>query len=202
MKISKKQQQKQLMDWRRSQILVLRAQGHFQEDIARILQVDRSTVSRDIVYLDQKSKENIRKHVESRLPIELDKCLAGLTAILRESWDIAHEQNIERRENIQALALAKEVYHTKLELLTSANVLKDAMKFVESHLKDNNTAAAIAAADNIKKAKNSITTIKVESSEVIEEESDDNVNDNEDKGDHEFKEEIDQQSDEPVDKVF
>jgi hypothetical protein len=42
----------------------------------------------------------------------------------REHWD--------RREKIQALSLAKDVYAMKLELLTNATVLDDAIRFVNS----------------------------------------------------------------------
>jgi hypothetical protein len=124
-----KQQQQQII-WRRNQVLDLLAKGYNQSHIARALQVDTSVICRDVFYLSQQSKENIRKHFEERLPVEVDKCLAGLTAILRESWHIANENDVERREKIQALSLAKECYTTKLELLTNVNVLKDAMHLV------------------------------------------------------------------------
>ena len=42
-----------------------------------------------------------------------------------------------RREKIQALALAKDCYTTKLELLTNATVVDDAIKFVAGHTQKN-----------------------------------------------------------------
>jgi hypothetical protein len=55
----------------------------------------------------------------------------GLTAILREVWSTS-QQTEDRREKIQALSLAKECYSMKLDLLTNATVVDDAIRFVAS----------------------------------------------------------------------
>jgi hypothetical protein len=54
--------------------------------------------------------------------------LVGLNSILREAW--ATSQQTEDREKIQALSLAKECYGMKLDLLTNAIVVEDAIRFV------------------------------------------------------------------------
>jgi hypothetical protein len=41
------------------------------------------------------------------VPEEYEKCMVGLTAILKEAWNTA-QQTDEKREKIQALSLAKE----------------------------------------------------------------------------------------------
>jgi hypothetical protein len=46
---------------------------------------------------------------------------------------------INRREKIQALSLAKEYYSMKLDLLTNATVVDDAIRFVVEKSKDNET---------------------------------------------------------------
>jgi hypothetical protein len=52
--------------------------------------------------------------------------LVGLNAITREAWNTA--QNTEdKREKIQALSLAKECYSMKLDLLTNATFVNDAL---------------------------------------------------------------------------
>ena len=43
------------------------------------------------------------------------------------------QQTQDRREKIQALSLAKEYYAMKLELLTNATVVDDAIRFVAGH---------------------------------------------------------------------
>ena len=69
------------------------------------------------------------------MPEEYEKCLVGLTAITKEAWNTA--ANIEdKREKIQALSLAKECYSMKLDLLTNATVVDDAIRFVSAKTKD------------------------------------------------------------------
>jgi hypothetical protein len=58
----------------------------------------------------------------------------GLTAILREAWNTS-QQTEDRREKIQALLLAKECYSMKLDLLTNATVVDDAIRFVSEKSK-------------------------------------------------------------------
>jgi IS30 family transposase len=77
------------VEWRRRQVFELSSKGLNQVEIARKLQIHESTISRDIDYLKEQSKENIRKYVEERLPEEYEKCLVGLTAIQREAWSAA-----------------------------------------------------------------------------------------------------------------
>jgi hypothetical protein len=57
-----------------------------------------------------------------------------LTAILREAWNTS-QQAEDRREKIQALSLAKECYSMKLDLLTNATVVDDAIRFVSEKSK-------------------------------------------------------------------
>jgi hypothetical protein len=124
------------IQWRRSKVAELDSQGHSQPEMASILQVSIGTVNRDLSYLRQQAKSNIRKYIDERLPEEYEKCLIGLTAILREAWSTS-QQTEDRREKIQALSLAKECYSMKLDLLTNATVVDDAIRFVSSKTKEN-----------------------------------------------------------------
>jgi hypothetical protein len=105
-----------------------------QSEIARILQVDKSIVCRDLSVLRQQAKDNIKKYIDERLPEEYEKCLVGLTAITREAWNTAASTE-DKREKIQALSLAKECYSMKLDLLTNATVVDDAIRFVNEKAK-------------------------------------------------------------------
>jgi hypothetical protein len=52
-------------------------------------------------------------------------------AILREAW-ITSQSTEDKREKMQALSLAKECYSMKLELLTNATVVDEAVRFVSN----------------------------------------------------------------------
>jgi hypothetical protein len=90
------------------------------------LQVGTGTINRDLSFLRQQAKENIRRYIDERLPEEYEKCIVGFTAILREAWNTSQHAE-DRREKIQSLSLAKEM---KLDLLTNATVVSDAIRFV------------------------------------------------------------------------
>ena len=77
----------QQIEWRRYQVLELSSKGHNQSEISRILQIDKSVTSRDISYLREQSRINIRKYVDEKLPKEYEKCLVGLNA-MTSSWKI------------------------------------------------------------------------------------------------------------------
>src|SRR6476659_1462938 len=88
----------------------------------------------DISYLRQKAKDNIKEYIDERLPAEYEKCLVGLTSILKEAWNTSYQAQ-DKREKLQALSLAKECYSMKLELLTNATVVDDAIRFVNERTK-------------------------------------------------------------------
>ena len=74
-----------------------------------------------------------------------------MTAILREAWNTS-QQAEDRREKIQALSLAKECYSMKLDLLTNATVVDDAIRFVASEeskdKEDQTKSSASFSSDN------------------------------------------------------
>jgi hypothetical protein len=122
------------IEWRHAKVLELMSKGETnQSEIARILQVDRSIVCRDVAFLRQQTKENITRYVDERLPEEYEKCLVGLNNILKEAWKMSQTDDNIKSDKIKALALAKECYAMKLELLTNATVVDDAIRFVASH---------------------------------------------------------------------
>jgi predicted transcriptional regulator len=123
------------VQWRREKVQELCSKGYSQREISQILQVGLATVNRDVSYLRNQAKTNIKRYIDERLPEEYEKCLVGLTAITREAWKT--EQDTEdKREKIQALSLAKECYSMKLELLTNATVVDDAIRFVSQKSKE------------------------------------------------------------------
>ena len=129
---------KQVM-WRRSKVHELLVTGHNQTQIATILKVSEGTISNDVSYLREKACDNLKTHLEERLPIEYENCMAGINQVLKMSWEIAmkgqnenHDPNIKTddKTRLQALALANDCYKYKLDLVTNGVVIADAIKFV------------------------------------------------------------------------
>ena len=123
------------VEWRRSKVFELLSKGDSQSQIAKLLQVDLSIISRDVCHLRNQAKANIKRYIEERLPEEYEKCLVGLTAITKEARSTA-QCTEDKREKIQALSLAKECYSMKLDLLTNATVIDDAIRFVSDKSKE------------------------------------------------------------------
>src|SRR5690348_7090954 len=117
------------VEWRRNKVQELSSQGYNQSEISKILQISQPTINRDITYLRQQAKDNIKRYIDERLPEEYEKCLVGLNAITKEAWNTAN-QTEDKREKIQALSLAKDCYSMKLDLLTNATVVDDAIRFL------------------------------------------------------------------------
>ena len=61
-----------------------------------------------------------------------EKTLCGLNSILREAWTISQASETGRMEKIKALSLAKDCYSMKLDLLTNAKVVDDAIRFIRN----------------------------------------------------------------------
>jgi predicted transcriptional regulator len=134
-----KEKKDRRIEWRRSKVQELSSQGQNQREIAQILQVSTGTVNGDLAYLRQQAMTNIRKYIDERLPEEYEKCMVGLTSVLKEAWTTAQEA-VDKREKIQTLSLAKECYSMKLDLLTNATVVDDAVRFVLEKAKANTVA--------------------------------------------------------------
>src|SRR5919202_449610 len=100
---------KMQVECRRAKVLELLSKGDSQSDIAKTLQVDLSVISRDVYFLRQHAKSNIKRYIDERLPEEYEKCLVGLNAITKEAWNTANNTE-DKREKIQALALARVLF--------------------------------------------------------------------------------------------
>ena len=108
-------------EWRRSKVLELSSQGRSQPEIARILQISQPTVNRDLQYLRQEAKENIRRYIDEKLPFEY------------QTWDIANNAESLGRDRLQAVSIGMQAYGMKIDLLSSATVVERAVQFVDSN---------------------------------------------------------------------
>jgi hypothetical protein len=125
-----KQQQ---IEWRRNRVLELSSQGRTEREIAAILQVGAGTVGRDLSYLRKQAQENLKSHIQERLPEQYQKCIIGLNQVLKMGWDIVHNDSITAANRLQALALINDSYKYVMDLTTNGVVVTDAIKFVQTN---------------------------------------------------------------------
>ena len=135
----------QQIEWRRHQVLELSSKGYSQSEIARTLQIDESIISRDVAILREQSKQHIKRYIDERLPEEYEN-LGWYIFNTKEACDSVNSK--DGKDKLHALSLAKDCYSMKLELLTNATIVEDALKFVENN--QPNTTAKDKLPPNVK----------------------------------------------------
>ena len=124
--VSPVERELQLISWRREKVLEFLAQGHTsQREISQKLGVSEPTVSRDIVFLTRQSKENLKFHVEQRMPLEIEKCYIGLNIVLRKAFEITNLENAKISEKIAALQVILTTYDKISEVLSGQPIIKE-----------------------------------------------------------------------------
>ena len=121
--------QQQQIEWRRDRILELQAQGFNKSDIARILQINKTIVSRDLVYLKQQAQKRLATHIEDTMPVEYQKGITTIDQVLTMCWGIVGRTN-EERVKLQALALIDQCNSHRMEIVTNKDVFSNALKYV------------------------------------------------------------------------
>jgi hypothetical protein len=138
---------KMQVQWRRAKVLELSSQGYTQSEISKSLQVDESVISRDKAYLRQGAQENLKIHIQDKLPEEYQNCMVGINQVLKICWEIVNKsrnvdnyngngQTITVTDNktvLQALALINDCNKYKMDLTTNGVVITDAIKFVQTN---------------------------------------------------------------------
>jgi hypothetical protein len=103
----------------------MRARGLSQTEIARELQVSRTSITSDIAYIRNQAK-SIKEYVTEHLPEQYQVCLSVLDTILKHAYEIL-ETSDDNREKLQAMELFKDTHLVKLELLSNAITIDSAL---------------------------------------------------------------------------
>jgi DNA-binding Lrp family transcriptional regulator len=102
------------------------AQGYTnQSEIAHKLNVSEPTVSRDIQFLNRQAQENLKIHVERRIPFEIEKCYTGLNLVLKKAFEITNLENAKISEKVAALQVVLTTYDKMWEVILGRPLLKE-----------------------------------------------------------------------------
>src|SRR5215475_12380524 len=95
---------------RRQKLWILLTRGMKAYEIAKELNTDHSTVSRDIKYLTAQSQNYLNNLAKETLPFMYQTSIEGIRSILRECWNIyqSDDRKINWIQRLSALKLAKE----------------------------------------------------------------------------------------------
>jgi transposase len=103
---------------RRRKVASLLAQSMTEEEIAYKLDVDQSTISRDIKVLKQMSQQFVYDLAKSDLAYCYKQCIDGIEEVKRKAWE-AHRSNdapLNPKDKLLALKLIKECVEAKFTL--------------------------------------------------------------------------------------
>jgi hypothetical protein len=117
------------IEWRRSKVMELSAQGYSEREIATKLQISKTTTHQDLVHLRQQAQENLQKHVSENIPDIHQKSLTGINQVLKMAWDIVNK-DIDNKTKLQALALINDCNKYKMDLATGSAICNQAIQFV------------------------------------------------------------------------
>ena len=134
------------IEWRRAKVLELSSQGHSQREIADTIHVGIGTINRDMTYLRNEAQENLKSHIQDKLPEEYQNCMTGLNQVLKICWEIVNKSRNASNDNsgqtvtmtdnktvLQALSLINDCNKYKMDLTTNGVVITDAIKYVQSN---------------------------------------------------------------------
>src|SRR4249919_3308186 len=95
---------------RRQKLWTLLIKGMKVYEIAKELNTDHSTVSRDIKYLTAQSQNYLNNLAKETLPFMYQTSIEGIRSILKECWNIyqSDDNKINWFQRLSALKLAKE----------------------------------------------------------------------------------------------
>jgi hypothetical protein len=124
--------QSESIEWRRSKVLELSSEGYNQREIAQKLQITKSVVNRDVLFLRRQARESLQYHIHDRIPEEYQNCMTGMKRNLRQTLEIA-ETTSDPKTKLQARAIANDCYKYIMDLTTGGIIVTDAIKFVQTN---------------------------------------------------------------------
>src|SRR5215210_2271176 len=105
---------------RRRQVASLLAQSMTETEIAQELNVDQSTISRDVKALKQMSQQFVFDLAKSNLAYHYKQCIEGIEEVRRKAWELIRDdeeqQLLTLRDKLLILRLIKECEEGKFAL--------------------------------------------------------------------------------------
>jgi hypothetical protein len=103
--VSRLELRRESVNQRQARVIELVSKGKSLSEIAKLLQVDVSTISRDYQFVKDNAAKIIDEYVNEVFPLEIVKCIARLNAVSDEAWAMS-ERAQDYKEKTAALALA------------------------------------------------------------------------------------------------
>ncbi|PWU79994.1 MAG: hypothetical protein DLM72_14505 [Candidatus Nitrosopolaris wilkensis] len=129
-------QDEHLITIRRDKVRELLAQGESKSSVCRITNTSITTINRDIVWIKEQARDNIKRYADEIFPEQYQQCLDLLATVTREASNTAFTAR-DNREKISALSLVKDCVSLKADLLSNVNLVDRTIAYVEGLRKKN-----------------------------------------------------------------
>jgi HTH domain len=106
---------------RRRKVASYLAQSITEEQIAQKLNVDQSTISRDIKVLKILSQQFVYDLAKSDLAFYYKQCIDGIEEVKREVWHIFRDSPLGPKDKFLALKVIKECNESKFALFKAGS---------------------------------------------------------------------------------
>lgn len=127
---SQQPKKRELIEWRYNKEWELASKGATQSEIAQILKLNKSTISKDFKKLRKQAKSGINKYIEEKLPFEHQKTLVGLDEVIKQGWAFALNNDNDAKIRLQALTVISDAYMKKQAILGDPAQIEKAIKVV------------------------------------------------------------------------
>jgi DNA-binding transcriptional ArsR family regulator len=118
---------------RRKQVASLLSRSFTEAEIAEQLDVNQSTVSRDIKVLKEMSQQFVYDLAKSDLAYYYKQSIDGIEESKKESWKIFHDEMVPVKEKLLALRIIIQSNESRFKLLSEGPALL-AIKSLEDRL--------------------------------------------------------------------
>jgi transcriptional regulator len=105
---------------RLAQVLTLHSKGYLQSEIAKLLNVNQSTVSRDLNEIGNRSRKTLDLYIREQIPNEFQIYISGVNEITKNLWEIVDDKQtskISTRDRTYVLSLLMQCYTKRIEML-------------------------------------------------------------------------------------
>jgi transcriptional regulator len=117
-------------------VLTLHSKGFSQSEIAKKLNVNQSTVSRDLDEIRRKARKTLDLYMREEIPNELQIYISGLNEIIKNLWEIVEDKQnskISIRDRTYVLSLLMQCYSKRIEMLVGG---PDSDMNAKKHMRD------------------------------------------------------------------
>jgi IS30 family transposase len=111
------------LEQRRRQVASLVAQSRTESEIAQMLGVDQSTISRDIQALREESIHFVRDLAKSDLAFQYHQSIRGIDEVKRRLWDLIFSEQSTTKEKLMAYRLIMVAEETRFRLLEKGPIV-------------------------------------------------------------------------------